>query len=96
MTKAHQLEHAVQDAFNTFMQDNHGRAARMIELPPDDWKLLRDHIKAAREAEGFEISTADVAKTDGRENFRLYGVPIVAGVAGLKEVRAIAPKDSAP
>lgn len=89
-SRAQQLEHDVQAIFNAFVQDHGGRAPRMVELPPADWTLLRDYIQMIREAEGFEMSTVDVAKTDGRANFRLFGLPIVAGAADLVAPQAIA------
>lgn len=90
-TKAAELERAVQAAFNEFLQENHGHAPRMVEMNPTDWAALRDHIKIVREAEGFEVNTVDIAKTDGRENFRLFGLPVVAGGEDLASPKAVGP-----
>lgn len=90
MNKGSELETAVQHALNDFINANDGRAPRMIELAPADWQILRDHVQMEREAEGFNINTVDRAKTGGRENFRLFGMPIVAGAVDLAGPQGVA------
>lgn len=77
--RAADLSKGVLDALNAFIQDNDGRAPRLIRMKGDDWTFLRDFLKDHREA-GFAIpGEIDPAKVGGRENFVLYGVPIVVG-----------------
>lgn len=88
--KASELSTAVRRVLNDFINANDGRAPRMIELAPTDWQALRDQIQTGREAEGFPIYRVDLTKTDGRENFRLFGMTIVPAVEEIVGPRAIA------
>ena len=87
---ASELETAVQRALNDYLNENDGKAPRMIELAPADWQMLREHVRIEREAEGFSMNTIAIEKTDGRENFRLFGMPIVAAAEEIIAPRAVA------
>lgn len=89
-SRAAALQHEVQEALNGFVQDNNGRAPWFVEMKPDDWTFLRDHIKTVREAEGFDINTIDPAKVGGRENFRLFGLAVCPGAEDLPATRPVA------
>lgn len=89
-SRAAALQHEVQHALNAFIQDNGGRAPWFVEMKPDDWAFLRDHIKTEREAEGFDLMTINPDRVGGRENFRLFGLPVCPGADDLQAARAIA------
>lgn len=93
--RAATLTKGVLDALNAFLQDNDGRAPRLIEMGPGDWSFLRDFLKEHREA-GFSVTGGIApAKLEGRENFVLYGLPIVAA-EGCEAPRAVATEKAQP
>lgn len=90
MSRLNILQGAVLDALNAFIQENHGRAPRLIEMPGPDWVNLRDMLRMAREAEGADMPTLDPKKVNDRENFILFGLPIVAGADDLQAPKGVA------